>query len=277
MGAALITIFEGAELPSYVFRGRPCWIAAEAGVVAGYAEGRNFVDQIRGDWREDFRAGRDFELLRGRDLREFRGAANDSGESPESFGRGGARSLLVLYESGLLMGLLLAKTDRGRRLRRFIVDEVLPQLLRTGRVVLPCAPDDAEQVRAENARLRAEVAEAWSSSLAGVIGPSLADVTIRGPLDELALFHPKGRRAGLRHYANRLRNAVGFNGAGTAWEMLPRTKLADAQLELRALRVEAEKAAAQARRNACGTASASAATVQLAFSFALEITLRRGN
>lgn len=264
MSAALITLFEGAELPSYVFRGRPCWIAAEAGVVAGYAEGRHFVDQIRGDWREDFRAGRDFELLRGQALKEFRGV---SGESPESSSRFAGR-LLVLYEPGILMGLLLAKTDRGRRLRRFIVDEVLPQLLRTGRVVLPGAPADpeVERLRAENERLRLD-------ALAGIIGEARAFASVVGPLRELAMVGARSRRdvrSNRRLYENRLRNRVNHNGDGSDWPSLPRRKLEKAERLLRHWRKQAV-AAARRQRLPVGTPT------QISLPFDAGLAVRRAN
>jgi hypothetical protein len=45
----------------------------------------------------------------------------------------------VLFESGLHLALAKTNLPIGKRLRRFLVDEVLPQLVRTGRY----APEDA--------------------------------------------------------------------------------------------------------------------------------------
>ena len=50
----------------------------------------------------------------------------------------------MLFESGL--HLVLAKTDQpiGRRLRRFLVDEVLPQIARTGAFQPDAEGDDVD-------------------------------------------------------------------------------------------------------------------------------------
>lgn len=278
MTPTLVSVFEGQKLPSYVYRGRPCWIAAEAGRVAGYTDGARFVDKIRGPWRSDFVEGQDMDLLRGADLEAFREVPPKSGESSSPVSPFAGR-LLILYESGLLMGLLLAKTDRGRRLRRFIVDEVLPQLLRTGRVVLPGAPADPEvaTLRAENEALRARVESLTLDGIAGVIGADRAAKDIIAPLEEIAALHPKGPASGRRCYANKLRNAIEFNGSGSAWSKLPRRKLADAELELGKLRTEALKAAKQRGQKPCDAPSTRPVVVQLAFSFALDLTVRRAS
>jgi prophage antirepressor-like protein len=123
--------FEGQPLVTLTWDGRPCWVARHIGARLGYShEGKRLPNKILGEWADEFVAGHDYALLQGEDLASFRAAVAASGLSTSNLGRG---SLLVLFESGL--HLVLAKTNLpiGKRLRRFLVDEVLPQLVRTGR------------------------------------------------------------------------------------------------------------------------------------------------
>lgn len=128
----------------------------------------------------------------------------------------------------------------------------------------------------DEASLRAELADARAHSLAGVVGKDRAAAAILGPIANVALLHPKGKRAGLRWVNNKLRNAVGHNGAASAWELLPLADLAKTQRAL--AKLESDLAAqAKAARLACGTTSTRPAMEQLAFAFALGLTLARGN
>lgn len=134
-------MFEGHRVTAVSWRGRWWWPAAQVGVAIGYGEGRYLVDKVRGEWSGEFEAGKDVQTLTGADLREFRGAI-DSGDSSESFpaGRGGARSLVILSASGVDLALVLSRTDAGRKLRRILVDVIIPQLRDTGAATLPGAP-----------------------------------------------------------------------------------------------------------------------------------------
>lgn len=263
-------LFENRPVTAVPFRGTHAWRADEVGIAAGYKQGRRLVASIRTDWREDFKEGCDFDVLSGEALRSFLAAANDCTPGVQSSGRGGARSLVVLYESGLNLALLLAGTETGRRLRRLLADHVLPQILRTGRVVLPGAPADpeVEALRAENARLRAE-------SLAGVVGPDRVAAWLLDPIARVALLHPKGKRSGLRWVNNKLRNAVQHNGEASSWELLPCADLAKTQRALAKIEADLVKEAKAAAKAACGAPSTAPAVVQLAFSFALDLTARR--
>lgn len=147
--------FEGHPVTAVMFRGRWLWRGAEVGEAIGYEHGRKLVENVRGGWASDFKEGADFLMLSGADLAGFLGALNDNtDQGSHSRGRGGARSLLVLTESGVDLALVLAQTDKGRRLRRLLADHVLPQLRATGSATLPGAPApaalqlDAEAIRA---------------------------------------------------------------------------------------------------------------------------------
>lgn len=135
--------FDGHPVTAVPWDGRLWWVASQVGAAIGYAEGRKLVANVRDDWRHDFLDGRDFRVLAGADLRAFQRAANDctgGGKSSERGARGGARALMVLSESGIDLALVLARTEPGRRLRRILVDVVIPQLRATGAAALPGAP-----------------------------------------------------------------------------------------------------------------------------------------
>jgi prophage antirepressor-like protein len=134
--------FEGEPLVTFAWQGRPCWIARHIGARLGYShEGKRLPNKVLGDWADEFVPGHDFVVLTGRELAEFNaGLAN----APID-GRIGRGSLCLLFEPGL--HLVLAKTDLpiGKRLRRFLVDHVLPQIARTGRY----APETAGRASEE--------------------------------------------------------------------------------------------------------------------------------
>lgn len=238
--APLQVLFDGRPVTALPFHGEWRWRADELSLAMGYKHGRTLVENVRGDWRDDFKEGLDFEILTGAPLAEFKRlftATVKSGRVDR------APSLMVLRESGLHLALLMAGTETGRRLRRLLADHVLPQLLRTGRVVLPGAPADpeVERLRAENERLRLD-------ALAGVIGEARALASVVEPLRELAMVGAQSRRdirSNRRFYENKLRNRVSHNGDGSDWPSLPRRKLEKVE---RLLRHWHKKAVASARR-----------------------------
>lgn len=130
--------FEGEPLVTLTTQGRPAWSARHIGARLGYSHaGKRLPNKILGEWADEFIEGRDYAFLTGDELEAFKGlAAGGPAEIPANTRRG----LLVLFESGL--HLVLVKTQRpvGKRLRRFLVDEVLPQLVRTG-AYQPTPPD----------------------------------------------------------------------------------------------------------------------------------------
>lgn len=108
------------------------------------------MNRISGPWKSEFVQGVDFEILSGQDLKAFLEVYSESLQTSKYAGR-----LMILSASGLDTALLLAKTDKGRRLRRLVTDHVLPQLRATGVAVLPGA-DLLGALRAENERQRVD-------------------------------------------------------------------------------------------------------------------------
>lgn len=123
--------FEGQPLVTLTWNGRPCWVARQIAARIGYGhDGKRLPNKILGDWSREFIAGHDYALLQGAELHAFHAAVAAEGLPTKGLGRG---SLLVLFESGLHLVLTKTNLEIGERLRRFLADRVLPQLVRTGR------------------------------------------------------------------------------------------------------------------------------------------------
>lgn len=123
---AVEKVFEGRTLTAYLWEGAPVWIAKELGRVLGYSgDGERLTDLLRREWKEEVIDGQDAELLAGERLATFKAA------TPALRGSS-INHLLLLKESGF--HLVCLKTDKpvGRRLRRWLSDEVMPSLVRAG-------------------------------------------------------------------------------------------------------------------------------------------------
>lgn len=122
--------FEGEPLVTLTYDGRPAWVARHIGARLGYSHGgKRLPNKILGEWADEFIEGQDYAFLTGEELEAFKGlAAGGPGEVPANTRRG----LLILFETGLHLALVKTQRPIGKRLRRFLVDQVLPQLVRTG-------------------------------------------------------------------------------------------------------------------------------------------------
>ncbi|WP_437310763.1 hypothetical protein [Sorangium sp. So ce388] len=135
----LNTAFEGQQLTFYRFRDKVCVVGQELGSALGYArKGQLLTDAIRDDWRNEFTEGKDYQILKGEELRAFKAAAKANGRIPFAY----ASHVLVLFESGVNLVSLKTEKDLGVTLRRLLADEVLPKLLR-GEPILPAASPPA--------------------------------------------------------------------------------------------------------------------------------------
>ena len=146
--------FEGQSVTTYFIDDRPCWLARDVGVLLGYShEGGRLVNKVSGEWGDEFVAGQDHLLLDGELLRDFRRLVDDT----ESVSIRGKRSLMVLFESGVNLACMLTRKPLGRRLRRWLAEEVLPALRRTGRYEVPAVPRvELRLLREERLRMREE-------------------------------------------------------------------------------------------------------------------------
>ena len=132
--------FEGQPLTTLTWKGRPAWVARQIGAVLGYAgKGKRLTNKILGEWNAEFLDGLDYAFLEGDELAAFRAMTLGTATplSPQVRSR-----LLVLFESGLHLVLLKSRRPVGAKLRRFLADEVLPQLARRGAYTPAHDPDE---------------------------------------------------------------------------------------------------------------------------------------
>jgi prophage antirepressor-like protein len=131
--------FEGEPLTTLTWDGQPAWVCRQIGARLDYAKsGKRLVSRIRREWADEFIEGKDYVILSGPELAHLKAFAGRG--TPGVPSRAG--SLMLLLESGL--HLVLTRTDKpiGKRLRRFLADEVLPQLARTGAYSPDAPPKD---------------------------------------------------------------------------------------------------------------------------------------
>ncbi len=122
--------FEGKTVTTVTYKGRPCWIAAEIGQALGYSNnGGRLVDKVTGSWSEEIISGTDFVVLDGAELANFKRTIEDPTDSGGSF----VSRLMLLFEPALHFVCIKTNKPIGKKLRRFLVHEVMPQLARDGR------------------------------------------------------------------------------------------------------------------------------------------------
>lgn len=130
--------FEGNNVSTITYKGRPCWLVKEIGEVLGYPP-QGLVKRILDEWANEVEDGVEIAKLSGKELDEFRSVYNGLHVAIPGNGTAKlspkARSITLLYEPGLY--LVLAKTNKpkGRRFRKFISREVMPQVARDGHYI----------------------------------------------------------------------------------------------------------------------------------------------
>lgn len=115
------------------FEGKPYWIAQEIGEAIGYSKPSNFTSSITRRWSELIE-GEDYIILRHEKMNDFRkihGVSEELKVTP---------NLLLLSESGVNLALIKTRKPLGVKLRRWLADEVVPQLTRTGQYTPPTIP-----------------------------------------------------------------------------------------------------------------------------------------
>jgi len=131
--------FEGTTLVTLTYQGRPCWVALEIGRILGYSrDGRRLIHKINDKWHDELVEDHDYIVLRGEELEEFKAellvgdvVARKKKSRPP---------MLLLFESGL--HFVLSKTGKpaGQRLRRFLLDDVLPRMTAKSRTWIGPTP-----------------------------------------------------------------------------------------------------------------------------------------
>jgi prophage antirepressor-like protein len=122
--------FEGKPVTTIQYQGRPCWPAREIGQALGYEDdGRGLVDLVRREWAGELIENQDFMVLGGQELRDLKRLLEPN--VSDTFGRHVAH-LLLLFEPGVHICCVKTSKPVGLKLRRFIADRVMSQIVRDG-------------------------------------------------------------------------------------------------------------------------------------------------
>lgn len=138
--------FDGHPVTAVKFRGRWCWLPSQIAVAIGYDQSSRIAKRISSEWADEFIAGHDYDVISGPDLRDLRSLLELSPKFGPSSVEKYAPRVTVLYESGLHLALLRTRKPAGKKLRRLLAEQVLPQLARDGRY------DPEHQVHTSGAR-----------------------------------------------------------------------------------------------------------------------------
>jgi prophage antirepressor-like protein len=117
--------FDGHEMAVIEINGRQAWSARQVGSALGYEDARSVQTMIRAEWSTDLVDGTDYQVITGEELATVKDAAPElvSARAP---------SLMLLTESGVFLVAMLSRQPASQRLRRWLANEVLPSIRRTG-------------------------------------------------------------------------------------------------------------------------------------------------
>ncbi len=121
--------FETNQITAINYKDEPVFLAKEIGQVLGYSdEGSKLSSLIAKKWADEFIDGKDYSVLTGKELKDIKDILQLS--TPQVGSR--APQLMILTESGVNLVCMKSNKPIGKKLRRWLADEVLPQIARTG-------------------------------------------------------------------------------------------------------------------------------------------------
>lgn len=124
--------FNGFDIYTFIWNGRPCWLANNIVEMLGYANASKTIKQCIE--REKFRSGinGEYEELGGTELKLFKEIMSDAiGEKMKYVSK-----IFVFYEKGLYGFLQYTAKPVGVTFRFWIREEVLPELKAKGMYIL---------------------------------------------------------------------------------------------------------------------------------------------
>lgn len=255
MSDLMVLSFEGRPVGLFHWKGRRAALAREVGYALGYAsDGHQFIKNVTEEWGEELVDGVDVEIVRGAELKALKAVLGHVGESPLSR----VPALVLLFDTGIRIAGLLSRKPKARAFRRWLAEEVLPQIEETGAYRSPSAtnaralPDDAlDRIDALERQVEAfRIGHvAATTDARPLIGAGAARAQILDPLRAIAALRaramdPEAFSRIRGELETRLRAEIGFPAhEGARWANLPRVKLGDAVLAIHRLRGEARRLA----------------------------------
>ena len=129
MKRLFIESFKGNKVWTFLWNGKPCWIASQIAEVVGYKETSKAISTCI--QKEQFETGLDYEILKGSKLKVFKEIAKDiKGELKFT------SKIIIFYEEALYGFLQYSEMPIGIELRKWIRREVLPEIRKTGSYTL---------------------------------------------------------------------------------------------------------------------------------------------
>ncbi len=126
--------FEGHAVHTFEWEGRPCWIATEIVALFEYADASKTIQQCIE--AEEFEEGVEYEVLRGKQLREFKRLSEVTTAEVVTYLKY-APQLTLFYEDGIYGFLQYTHKPVGIRFRKWIRSEVVPAIRKEGAYTLP--------------------------------------------------------------------------------------------------------------------------------------------
>jgi prophage antirepressor-like protein len=115
-------VFGDKQLNFVRYEGEPVWIAREVGSILGYKpEGARLITLIRNEWKEELIREKDYMLLTGKELCNFKALPKLRNTAFVGFR---TKHLLILRKSGLWMVLIKTRQRYGVHVRRLVVTEL---------------------------------------------------------------------------------------------------------------------------------------------------------
>ena len=274
-GLAASDEFDGNPLTTITYKGQSSWIASEIGRALGYTD-RSLVSRITGEWSKEMVEGKEYCILRDKELVEFKelfeAVTPDVTASPFSVTAYPPFSsytshLMLLFQPGIWVVCLKTDKPAGVRLRRFLVDEVLPQISHDGAYLPDRKVVDGKLVAAPTSQSRGiekadlqsivevvtktmvTVLDSWWKSHAPMVTESTGVIGlgggsyIRSELQEYARLFACGNKKKQKSIRSAvdldLRTVLSHFGTARGWDDLPATKWPDVRARLESMRREA--------------------------------------
>ncbi|MCT4664839.1 MAG: phage antirepressor KilAC domain-containing protein [Flavobacteriales bacterium] len=130
MNEMIINEFAGTNIHTFMWNGKPCWIANEILSVFDYADSSKTIQQCI--QAEEFEINIEYDVLRGLELKNFKELVNKVTTSEVVTSLKYVPQLIIFYEDGLYGFLQYTDKPIGVKFRKWLRNEVLPSIRKYG-------------------------------------------------------------------------------------------------------------------------------------------------